>query len=200
MIPILCQACDMHVFNLDPTRLALPLRFDMFVPVSPNVRLPSGLVTTDTFCPVCFGPWLHWHSGTGAMGTYLKTKGVDGHPVTIKTADLIEKWKGVDKAQDPFTQTVENYIETKVTFKKAIKAKPGPKPKKKPRGKIAKPVQVPVMPLELKQLVAKVEGSEGQEASPETSADEFKAAKQEQDRERSRLASRKSVLRPATGR
>jgi hypothetical protein len=194
VINILCNSCDVHIHNLDPTRVALPLRFDMFVPVSSNVRLPSGIVTTDTFCPICFGPWLHWDAGTGAMGTYLKVRGADGKPTIIKTAALIKQWQSTKLSPPPPATPAAPASPSKATrsMKRATpKGKPGRKPKTQ--------AIIPAVPPD---LIAQVEGIEGENASLKANPDEFSAMKMEQERERNALDRDRqcSSIRPYSGR
>ena len=197
MIPILCNSCDVHVYDLDQLKLAWPLRFDMFVPVMPNNRLPSGPVTTDTYCPVCMGPWLHWDSGDGVMGKYLKVR-VNGYPTIIKTSDLIAKWEGVPRPE--LLAEVESVASPPAP---TLKKKPGPKPKQqRPGRKPRMPREINVAPPELKELMARVEGKEGEDAALTASPAEFVAMKSEMERERHDLARRNDNpnLRPASGR
>ena len=196
MIQILCESCDQVVMVLDPTKIGWPLHSAMFAPVNKNQPLPSGPIGVDMYCGVCFGFPLHWNAGTGVVGEYLKVVSSDGKPIHIKTADLIEKWKGVARIIPP------NPVFQPEPKPVRQKAKPGPKFKKS-RGKDpnseriykSKPPQNP-MPPELKTLVAQVEGKQDTVAPLVATPNEIKAARLEQDREREALGRDKERRQP----
>ena len=198
MIPILCESCDQVVMILDPTKLAWPLHSSMFTPVSKNQPLPSGPIGVDMYCGICMGPPLHWNAGTGVVGEYFKVTGPDGHPMHIKTSDLIAKWEGVPRPE--LLAEVESVASPPAP---TLKKKPGPKPKQqRPGRKPRMPREINVASPELKELMARVEGKEGEEAALTASPAEFVAMKSEMERERHDLARRNDNpnLRPASGR
>ena len=203
MIPILCNSCDAYIYDMDPRLLSWPLTFEMFTPASPNVKLPRGPIHTDFFCPVCFGPPVHWNAGTGKMGEWLKVRGSDGRPTIIKTSDLIEKWKDVSRVKSAAPTPPEPPPAAPASQSQAADSPPrsekraSSKPRKKP-GRKLKSAIISIVPPE---LIAQVEGNENENASLEASPQEFAAMKREQDRERDALERDKThrLLRPSTG-
>lgn len=205
MIPILCNVCDQHVLWLDPLKLAWPLDFSMFTPLEANNRLPSGPVGTDLHCPICTGPPLHWDAGTGVIGQWLKIRGGDGKPTLIKTAELIEKWKGIPRPRPvemlpiPTKKHIQraantlNDIGPKRRTNRKAQAKPNP------TGKTFKKQRQPrAIPTEVKEIMAQVQQGQSEEPAAVTK-DEILATRHETERERSALARRTANLRPTEG-